>query len=138
MLEEAIEYFKSNPGYLRLFKGIKNKYISYGEMKGNVVINNPSFQEREALSGLMKKDYSRNKSISINISKVQEKLGNTRFAGVDLKDLINNFFKEEILSKTENKHKYEVELTNFFNEILSEYRDTFVYKFFSRFCIKTS
>ena len=131
MLEEAIEYFKSNPGYLRLFKGIKNKYISYGEMKGNVVINNPSFQEREALSGLMKKDYSRNKSISINISKVQEKLDNTRFAGVDLKDLINNFFKEEILSKTENKHKYEVELTNFFNEILSEYRDTFVYKFFS-------
>lgn len=131
MLEEAIEYFKINPGYLRLFKGIKNKYISYGEMKGNVVINNPSFQEREALSGLMKKDYSRNKSISINISKVQEKLDNTRFAGIDLKDLIDNFFKEEILSKTENKHKYEVELTNFFNEILSEYRDTFVYKFFS-------
>ena len=131
MLEEAIEYFKSNPGYLRLFKGIKNKYISYGEMKGNVVINNPSLQEREALSGLMKKDYSRNKSISINISKVQEQLNNTRFSGIDLKELLDNYFKEEVFSKNESKQKYEEELSNFFNEILSEYKDTFVHKFLS-------
>lgn len=131
MLEEAIEYFKSNPGYLRLFKGIKNKYISYGEMKGNVVINNPSLQEREALSGLMKRDYSRNKSISINISKVQEQLNNTRFSGIDLKELLDNYFKEEVFSKNESKEKYEEELSNFFNEILREYKDTFVYKFLS-------
>lgn len=33
ILEEATTYFKSNKGYLRLFKGIKNKYISFGEIK---------------------------------------------------------------------------------------------------------
>ena len=101
MIEEAIEYFKSNPGYLRLLKGIRNKYVSYGEMKGNVIITNPSLQEREALSGLMKKDYSRNKNISINISKVQEKLDDTRFSGIDLKELLDNYFKEEVFSKSE-------------------------------------
>ena len=41
--KQLAEYFKSNPGYTRLLKGIKNKYINLGEIKGNVIINNPSF-----------------------------------------------------------------------------------------------
>ena len=94
VLEEAVEYFKNNNGYLRLLKGIKNKYVSYGEMKGNVIITNPTEDERQALSGLMKKDYSKNKTITINIIKLQNQLQNTRLSGVDLKDIINTYFKE--------------------------------------------
>ena len=60
-LKEAVKYFKNNNGYLRLLKGIKNKYVSYGEIKGNVVITNPSKEEIQALSGLMKKNYSKEK-----------------------------------------------------------------------------
>ena len=86
VLEEAVEYFKNNNGYLRLLKGIKNKYVSYGEMKGNVIITNPTKDERQALSGLMKKDYSKNKTITINIMKLQNQLQNTRFSGVDLRN----------------------------------------------------
>ena len=92
VLEEVIEYFKNNKGYLRLLKEIKNKYVSYGEMKGNVFIINPTKEERQALSGLMKKDYSKNKTITINIMKLQNQLQNTRFSGVDLKDIINTYF----------------------------------------------
>ena len=64
--EQLGEFFKNNSGYTRLLRGIKNKYIQLGEIKGNVIINNPSNIEKQVLSGLMKKDYSRNKSISIN------------------------------------------------------------------------
>ena len=32
-LNEAIKYFRSNEGYNRLFKAMKNKYISLGEIK---------------------------------------------------------------------------------------------------------
>ena len=61
--KQLAEYFKSNSGYTKLLKGIKNKYIHLGEIKGNVVINNPNELEKQALSGLMKKDYSKNKTL---------------------------------------------------------------------------
>ena len=47
-------------------ESIKEKYVSLGDIKGNVVISKPTIIEKQALSGLMKKDYSRNLSISIN------------------------------------------------------------------------
>lgn len=78
-LEDAAKYFKGNVGYQRLFKYMKNKYISLGEIKGNVVINKPTVQERQALSGLMKKDYSKNSSININLKKLSQRLDETKF-----------------------------------------------------------
>lgn len=129
VLEEAVEYFKNNNGYLRLLKGIKNKYVSYGEMKGNVIITNPTEDERQALSGLMKKDYSKNKTITINIIKLQNQLQNTRFSGVDLKDIINTYFKEEIITNKDSKKKYQEELDKFFEEILEQNKAKYIYKY---------
>lgn len=63
MAKQMAKYFKEKPEYKRLLNGIKSKYINFGEIKGNVVIKNPDNAEAEALSGLMKKDYSKNKSI---------------------------------------------------------------------------
>ena len=55
--ENALKYFKENIGYRRLFKNLREKYISYGEIKGNIIINKPSNEEKQTLSGVMKKDY---------------------------------------------------------------------------------
>ncbi len=132
VLEEAVQYFKNNNGYLRLLKGLKNKYISYGEIKGNVVISNPTDEEKQALSGLMKRDYSRNKTININIAKLQKQLQTTRFSGIDLKDFINAYFNEEIVSKKDNKIKYQEELDMFFEKILRQNEGKYVYKYLKK------
>ena len=87
--ENALKYFKENIGYRRLFKNLREKYISYGEIKGNIIINKPSNEEKQALSGLMKKDYSRNSSITINLKKLQERLDESKFSGIQLQNLIN-------------------------------------------------
>lgn len=129
VLEEVIKYFKNNNGYFRLLKGIKNKYVSYGEMKGNVIITNPTKEERMSLSGLMKKDYSKNRTITINIIKLQSQLQNTRFSGVDLKDIINAYFKEEIITNKDSKEKYQKELEGFFEKILERNKEKYVYKY---------
>ena len=100
--KQLAEYFKSNSGYTKLLKGIKNKYIHLGEIKGNVVINNPNELEKQALSGLMKKDYSKNKTISINLKMMAKRLEDTKFQGVDLKETIYEYFGEEINTKKEN------------------------------------
>lgn len=133
VLEEAVQYFKNNNGYLRLLNGLKNKYISYGEIKGNVVISNPTDEEKQALSGLMKRDYSRNKTININIAKLQKQLQTTRFSGIDLKDFINAYFNEEIVSKKDNKIKYQEELDMFFEKILRQNEGKYVYKYLKKY-----
>ena len=129
IIEEAIEYFRSNKGYFRLLRGIRNKYISLGEMKGNVHIVNPTIEERQALSGLMKKDFSKNNTISININKLQCQLQNTRFSTVDSKELISKYFAEEIITNKEINKKSVEELENFFNNILEKNKETFVYNY---------
>lgn len=126
-LNEAIKFFKENDGYKRLLKGIKQKYISLGEIKGNVIINKPSIDEKQALSGLMKKDYSRNTSISINLAKLQQRLSESRFSGVQLHDILNNYFCEEILTKKEEIQNKNDEFEAFWKEILSENEGTYIY-----------
>lgn len=127
--KQLAEYFKSNSGYTRLLKEIKNKYINLGEIKGNVIINNPSELERQVFSGLMKKDYSKNKSISINLKVLTKRLEDTKFQGADLKDTINEYFKEEIKTKKEKNESYEIEIEKFFETILDDNTNTKIYKY---------
>lgn len=88
--------------------------------------------EKDALSGIMKKDYSKNNTISINLNKFQERLDNTKFAGVNLKEIIENYFGEGVISNKENKQKYNDEIKKFFNEVLKEEENTFVYEFLKK------
>lgn len=121
------QYFKQNSSYQRLLKGIKRKYISLGEIKGNVVINNPNKEEKQALSGLMKKDYSKNSSVSINLAKLQKRIEESKFAGASLEGIIKQYFNEEIVTKKQDKKEYEEEITKFFNNILEKNVNTLVY-----------
>lgn len=127
--KEMAEYFKANTSYNRLLNGIKNKYVSLGEIKGNVIINNPDKLEKQVLSGLMKKDYSKNKSININLRILQERIDNSRFFGACLKEIIEEYFNEEILTKKETKQDYEEGIEHFFNEILNINKDTEIYEY---------
>lgn len=127
MSEQMSEYFKQKPEYKRLLAGIKSKYINLGEIKGNVVIKNPDKNEQQALSGLMKKDYSKNKTITINLKKLQKRIDESRYSGAELKEIILNYFKEGIITKKENKENYENELNNFFEQILEENKETTIY-----------
>ena len=58
LLEEAVKYFKSNKGFKRMMERMKKKYVSFDrETPGNIMIENPSKEEKEAISGFMKKNY---------------------------------------------------------------------------------
>ncbi|MBR2786814.1 MAG: DUF2399 domain-containing protein [Clostridia bacterium] len=126
-LGETISYFKENAGYNRLLNGMKEKYISLGKITGNVIINKPSIQEKQALSGLMKKDYSRNMSISINLLKLQQRIDESKFSGVQLQDILNSYFCQGILTKKEELQNKKDELENFFEKILRKNENTYMY-----------
>lgn len=125
VLGEAVEYFKSNKGFKRMMEKIKNKYISFDrETPGNIIIENPSKEEKDAISGFMKKDYSRNKSITISLKRFQERLDETRFEGTTLKELIEKYFGQEIITQKKEKQQKEEEFNNYLDKIIYEFDDT--------------
>ncbi len=127
--KQLSEYFKQRPEYKRLLKEIKNKYISIGEIKGNVIINNPDRLEEQALSGLMKKDYLKNKSIRINLKVLEQRIDSSKFSGAKLKDVIHEYFGEEITTNKESKVHYEAEIAEFFDDILGQNVNTQIYRY---------
>lgn len=118
ILEEAVKYFKDNRGFDRMMKKMKEKYHSFErEAPGTIVIEKPSQAEKEALSGFMKKDYSRNKNISINLKKFQGRLDETRFSGVTVKEILEQYFGGEIISNKEQKKREKQDLQDFMQNI---------------------
>ena len=120
LLEEAVSYFKENHGYDRMLKKMVQKYKSFErELPGSIVIENPSLAEKDAISGFMKKDYSKNKNITINLKKFQKRIDETRFAGLTIKQILETYFTNEIISNKEEKRRFNEEFELFINEIKS-------------------
>lgn len=119
---ECVAYFKSNKGFQRIMLKMKEKFKSLGVVGGTILLNNPVKVEKEALEGLMRKDYSKNKSITISLSSFQESLRRTKFIDVDLSDVLRMYFDDPL------------ESTRSLAQTYSDKRDGFFFKFFEDYC----
>lgn len=121
IIGEAVKYFKGDKGFARFFDRMKSKFETYDrEMAGTVVLSCPTQEERDALSGFMKRDYRRCKAIQIKIAMVQKRLNETRFAGVKVKELVQAYFGFEIITKKTKKQIIELQMAEFFDKILKK------------------
>ena len=128
MEKECIKYFWSNPGFKRLFEGLREKYRSLGNLGGVVKLNNLTESEKDAFSGLFRKDYYSKKHATIKVEQIYKALENTKFQGVDLEEVLRGYFKGELISKKEEKYSYNSQKQLFFKEILLEFNDTRAFK----------
>jgi uncharacterized protein (TIGR02679 family) len=124
LLEEAILYFRSNKGFCRMLDRMKSKYKSLGTVGGTIELRDLQPEEREALTGFLRKDYMRKKSAVIKMEHVQKALENTRFRGLLLEDILKGYFGEKLLSNKETRERYLKEREKFFNHIISSYQGT--------------
>ncbi|MEJ6949439.1 TIGR02679 family protein [Natronospora cellulosivora (SeqCode)] len=121
LLEDCVEYFKKNPGFSRVFLKMKKKYKSLGKIGGKIVLSNLSQQEKEALTGYFRKDYSRQKQATIRLEKFEEALQGTRFDGILLEDILKEYFlEEEIISYKQERYIYLSERKKFFGKIINQ------------------
>lgn len=132
LLMECAEYFKSNRGFDRLFVGMREKYRSLGHAGGTVVIRNLSETERHALSGLMKRDYSRKNSATINVESFKKALEGTRFEGIDVDRLLNVYFAEDIISKKMQRAGEKRLMEEFFQGIVQMYTGSEAFKWLTQ------
>ncbi|MBS4026938.1 MAG: hypothetical protein KGZ96_14905 [Clostridia bacterium] len=124
MERECVQYFKENPGFKRLFQGIREKYRSLGALGGTVQINNLTNEERDALSGLLRNDYYSKKSAAIKVENVVKALEGTKFAGVNFEKVLSGYFGEVLLTKKEERDIHEANREAFFNNLLLEFKGT--------------
>ena len=113
MLDECIRYFKENKGYKRIFYQMRNKYISYGKLSGNIIIDNPEKIELEAVRGLLGRVVEGNK-IKFKISEFEKVLKESRFREIELIELLEGYFSESLITKKEKKLEKEVARELFF------------------------
>lgn len=119
LLQQCCRYFKSNPGFNRVLLRIKNKYISLGKIGGTIKLEKLSHVEREALSGYLKDNYYKDFA-TIKIEKFQNALEDTPFKGLDLIDVLNEYFGEQIITKKESQSIFEREREEFYQDILNQ------------------
>lgn len=55
LLKECLDYFREAPVFHRLLTGFREKYMSYGEFSGTVVLFNLTESDVETLEGFFKK-----------------------------------------------------------------------------------
>lgn len=124
MEKECIDYFKSNIGFRRLFVGLREKYRSLGNLGGIIKLNNLNELEKDALSGLLRKDYYNRKSASIRVEHIFKALEDTRFQGVDLEEVVKGYFKGELISKREEKSLYDFQREDFYRNIILKFNNS--------------
>jgi uncharacterized protein (TIGR02679 family) len=127
MERECVRYFKENTGFKRLFQGIREKYRSLGTLGGTVYLNNLTKEERDAFSGLFRKDYYSKNSASIKVENVIKSLAETKFQGVDFEKALIGYFGGTLLTKKEERDFHEADRATFFDEFLSDFVATRAY-----------
>lgn len=115
-LKECVSYFKNNRGYKNIFQQMREKWRSYGKISGNIILNNPILEEREAIKKFLG-IVSDNKKIKFKMSDFEKGLKESRFNNVELIELLEEYFQEKIIYQKEEKKFIEEERIRFFENI---------------------
>lgn len=116
-LKEAVDFFKSENAYCKLFTLFRQKYESLGRVGGTISINSFCKDEIAILAkffGVDTRELVQKSKISLR--DFEKQLTFTRFDLVTLKPLLDAFFGETIISKRERKLREEENLQSFFVE----------------------
>ena len=116
-LEECIAYFTQRKGFNRAFQAMQKKWRQYGRPAGIVKIEKPSAKERQALEGFFAEDFSEG-SIRFSMKEWEAVLGQTRFSGITLEELLKGYFKENLVTSQEEKLRKAEKKAFFFQELL--------------------
>lgn len=140
--KEAYGYFKGTPGFSRAFKEMRKKWRSYGRASGVVKLPEASEEERRALEGFLGRSLemiagksagkSSGKSagrsaekgtLSFSMQEFENALQETRFAGLDLQQLLELYFGEEMKTRTQQRAEKEEQLRSFFEDCRRAFLD---------------
>ena len=113
LLDDCIKYFKNNNGFYRIFYTIKLKWQKYGKISGNIKIDNPTEDEKNAISGFMGKNFF-DEGIKFSIKDFEKALLETKYREIALIDIIEGYFSVKLITNKEIKLLEVEKKKNFF------------------------
>ena len=123
-LEKCIEYFRQSSIWLRIFKGFKNKYVSYGRFAGTVVVNNLKTDDIDELEGFFEQNFHGKKSVTISADKFEKALKRSRYGDISPESILNTYFGETLLRKSEINVIREKKIAEIEQEYSKEFKGT--------------
>ena len=123
-LTECPEYFNSSPVWKKIFRGFKEKYVSYGTFSGKVKLTSLTDEEIEILEGFFGKNFHGQKSVTISAEKFTKALEESKFAGISSKELLSLYFQEKMEGKKEIKERKVQQWEESREMLLEKYKGT--------------
>lgn len=127
--KEFSDYLKSNHAFNNFMQLWVAKYAKMERLGGSIIINNPTEEEKEAIGGLLGKDYSLSNEIKISYTELTRALSKTKFSECDFVVVCELYLGNSIIT---NKQKKQAEIdafNEFLNTLLKKYNNTPVYRF---------
>lgn len=120
-LKDAIDYFKNETGYTRLFEKFAAKIESIGHIGGTITITNLTDNEKRVLRNWFGRDYSKKKSTTVSLNKFEKQLDDTRFQDVNFYKVIEGVVGRAIFYKKDVKQIEEEAKNDFFLQLANQY-----------------
>ncbi|MGY0692114.1 TIGR02679 family protein [Virgibacillus sp. FSP13] len=121
-IQQATAFFKNEKAYQSLFKQFRKKYESLGRIGGTIPVRLFSRNELEIIGRFFGVSVDKLKAKkSISVVAFEQQLQNTRFQGVSLKQLLDAYFGETLISKKQLKQNTEEKLHTLLCNLKGEY-----------------
>lgn len=117
---ECAAYFKGQKAYDRCMKELKKKWKSYGRAAGKITLERTSEEERRAVGGIVGKVFYGD-TIQFSFLEFEQGLQKTRFAPVDVKELLEEYFGEPLLTTQERQKKEQEKKDCFFERLFRHF-----------------
>lgn len=113
---ECAAYFKRERAYQRCFLELRKKWKSYGKVAGRIMLKNASEEERRAIGGIVGKTFWE-EDIRFSFSEFEQGLQKTRFAPVDMKEVLDCYFGETLATNQEQRKEEEEKKRDFLDRL---------------------
>ncbi|MEY8395448.1 TIGR02679 domain-containing protein [Lachnospiraceae bacterium 45-P1] len=113
---ECANYFKSKKAYHRCMEAFRKKWKTLGKAAGRITLRDTTEEERRAIGGILGKTFH-SEDICFDFAKFEQGLQATRFAPVDMKEVLEAYFEEPMDTNQGEKRAKEEQKRNFFHGV---------------------
>lgn len=99
---ECANYLKRNAVYSRCMEELRKKWESYGRVTGSITLKKTSEEERRAIGGIVGRAFM-DEMIKITFQEFEQGLQKSRFAPIDIKAVLEDYFESSLYTNQEQK-----------------------------------
>ena len=96
------DVYLRQPGFARLWPLVREKYVQLGRVGGSVLVRGLSDVEREALAGLLARNFHGQSHVTVRLEHLDAALQATKYE-VSLEDWLLHLYPDELLTRREQR-----------------------------------